>query len=322
MEHQGGAMKKNHNRQRRDRAEAKVKAHPMFPRLLKAFEGEPSVERAELVHQVCAEHNSARTVARAVKFDLGTIRRDLRIAALPPADKNRIRGGDTATQVLADAERHVNEERWQRQLEAERATRKESDKLKGLIISWVGNADLAGSDVVKLLNDADGIVHEWHKEGKLAGRLPSRSTPDAVIAEQTRKAKLANFGDAIPGYYPNLLCLVNWVVRLAPDWSILEPALVQARIHFEGLRECCVPKSPQERMEDILNNMREDEERRRMVRSLGAESMRDPRSRPSPPPSAKGQKDCEEQRSSAMVPPPTAAADSHALPTTTTPDRS
>jgi hypothetical protein len=132
------------------------------------------------------------------------------------------------------------------------------------------------------------MLSEWHEEGRFVGRLPARSTAEATIADEERKANLlAKFKDAVDFYYRDLYCLTHWLVRLAPEWSILDRALAQARIHFERLPECDL-RSPQKRVEDALKCVAADLKQRRKVESLGAESMRDPRSLVSVPSSNAG----------------------------------
>jgi hypothetical protein len=179
-----------------------------------------------------AAGKSRRKIARELGYDEGTIRRDLKILALPEDQVLAIRNGDTAEKFLR-ARRHqgVAEQHRlrQQQVADEQQTRLQEEKASGIhsagtakaVLAWLMTKDLLPPNKELILDMVD--CQSWS-----AGDQPQLpcNDPKRVFLSCERGKPPHDMNDRV-NYYVTILRSALFL--LAPELTIRDSAIRKAR---------------------------------------------------------------------------------------------
>ncbi len=189
--------------------------------------------RLDLVKRALAAGKSRRKIARELGYDEGTIRRDLKILALPEHQVLAIRNGATAEKFLRARRRQEAAEqrelRWQQAAEAQRIRLQEekasginSDETAKAVLGWLMTKDLLPPDKEMILN----MVDYWSWSAGDQQVLPW-TDPKRVFLSCERGRPPDEMGERLDFY---VTILRSALFLLAPELAIRDSAIKKARI--------------------------------------------------------------------------------------------
>jgi hypothetical protein len=248
-----------------------VQRHPLFQRLNHSFRKLDLVERASCVFEICqAGKRLARALARALKIDPKTIRRDLRVASLSDELKEAIRDGMSINEALRLATAVPCKQ-------VVLSTEEKVDQLRNEIVTFFEcrAPDIGAQNTATMLSDVMDEIELLDISGELGRRKRSRMNVCDLIRYTRPRAPL-DFSD-LTKWYPRLgAWLLGWVTRREPDCNVLNQAMVKSKKYFSEKPAHLPPF-------DVVARGLEDATREQLVmmdaiRRCGVDVMRDPRS--------------------------------------------
>lgn len=214
---------------RRRRTQVDKTQTPELLRLKKEWHRLSLLECGERLAALVSQGWSRRALARRLKCSEGIIRRNLRIASLPPQERDAIRAGESAQAVLGRERTEFLARQQERQRVQEQESEKISDRIALDVVRWVEGTRLAAAFVPQLFHEIQmqlNSAEHWSRvdprfrlprplhEAAQVGTVIKRSEPTRKEAE-FEPARLALWG-------------ARWLARVAPDYGCRARALRKA----------------------------------------------------------------------------------------------
>lgn len=189
-------------------------------------------ERRELVRRGLAEGKSRRQIARELRCDEGTIRRDIATLSLPADNLVAIEEGDTVEKYLDEA-RSAKTGRNQKALKlrrkrsrAEKVTGIHSEDLSKAVLEWLSKKGLTNWNEEILLRE----VKEANQDFPDRQTAPRRDVAKVIAAFD--RGELPDFMPDRINFYAKVL--VSALLRTTPEQGIRKSAIDKALLKIRS----------------------------------------------------------------------------------------
>ena len=175
-----------------------------------------------------AAGKSNREIARQLRVDEGTVRRDRRTLLLSQQEIQAVKAGAAVEPLLRHQERRKAATAREKQEAAERESRFLTNRLSKLITVWLNGFPLIAADKVHVVREVD--PRSWYHQNPLAPPVPESKIKATIESAKPSSVQpkevysLINYAKA---------WLFSWIISIEPDREVRDRALANVRQALE-----------------------------------------------------------------------------------------